>query len=89
MLHKVLGTRLNFSTTFHPQTGGQSERTIQILEGMLWMCVMDFDGQWDTHLPLIKNFITVNMQVLKWLHTKLYIEENANHLCVGKLARDI
>ena len=88
MLHKVLGTRLNFSTTFHPQTGGQSERTIQILEGMLWMCVMDFDGQWDTHLPLIKNFITVNMQVLKWFHTKLYIEENADHLCVGKLARD-
>ena len=88
MLHKVLGTRLNFSTTFHPQTGGQSERTIQILEGMLRMCVMDFDGQWDTHLPLIKNFITVNMQVLKWLHTKLYIEENADHLCVEKLARD-
>ena len=39
---------------FHPQTDGQSERTIQTLEDMLWMCVMDFGGQWDLHLPLIE-----------------------------------
>ena len=41
-LHKALGTRLDFSTVFHPQTDGQSERTIQNLEDMLRMCVMDF-----------------------------------------------
>ena len=44
-LHKALGTRLDFSTAFHPQTDGQSERTIQTLEDMLRMCVMDFGGQ--------------------------------------------
>ena len=44
-LHKAMGTRLDFSTAFHPQTDGQSERTIQILEDMLRMCVMDFGGQ--------------------------------------------
>nr|GEX61285.1 putative reverse transcriptase domain-containing protein [Tanacetum cinerariifolium] len=41
-LNKVLGTRLDMSTTYHPQTDGQSERTIQTLEDMLHACVLDF-----------------------------------------------
>ena len=44
-LYKALGTRLDFSTAFHPQTDGQSEKTIQTLEDMIRMCVMDFDSQ--------------------------------------------
>ncbi|GAA0169176.1 hypothetical protein LIER_43839 [Lithospermum erythrorhizon] len=40
-LHKVLGTKLAFSTTFHPQADGQSERTIQTLEDILRGCVLD------------------------------------------------
>ncbi|CAH1446825.1 unnamed protein product [Lactuca virosa] len=50
--HEELGTRLHFSTTYHPQTDGQSERTIQTLEDMLRACVMDFGGSWYTYLPL-------------------------------------
>ncbi|GKF07686.1 putative reverse transcriptase domain-containing protein [Tanacetum coccineum] len=51
---KELGTRLDMSTAYHPQTDGRSEHTIQTLEDMLRACVMDFGGSWDTHLPLIE-----------------------------------
>ena len=47
-----MGTKLKFNTAFHPQTDGQSERTIQILEDMLRSCVMEFKGNWDEYLPL-------------------------------------
>ncbi|GJY34339.1 putative reverse transcriptase domain-containing protein [Tanacetum coccineum] len=51
---KALGTHLDMSTAYHPQTDGQSERTIQTLEDMLRACVMDFGGSWDIHLPLVE-----------------------------------
>ncbi|GJS00610.1 putative reverse transcriptase domain-containing protein [Tanacetum coccineum] len=50
----IFYTRIDMSTAYHPQTDGQSERTIQTLEDMLRACVMDFGGSWDTHLPLIE-----------------------------------
>ena len=55
-LQKSLGTQLKFSTAFHPQTDGQSERTIQTLEDLLRACALDFGGSWDMHLHLIKFF---------------------------------
>ncbi|GJY44912.1 reverse transcriptase domain-containing protein [Tanacetum coccineum] len=51
-MQEALGTRLDMSMTYHPQTDGQSERTIQTLEDMLRACVLDFGGSWDVHLPL-------------------------------------
>ena len=51
-LQQALGSRLDFSTAFHPQTGGQTERTNQILEDMLRACALDFGGSWNEHLPL-------------------------------------
>ncbi|GJY68415.1 putative reverse transcriptase domain-containing protein [Tanacetum coccineum] len=53
-LHKALGTQLNMSTAYHPETDGQSERTIQTLEDMLRVCVLDFGNNWDRHLLLVK-----------------------------------
>ncbi|GJX52193.1 putative reverse transcriptase domain-containing protein [Tanacetum coccineum] len=54
VLQKALGTRVNMSTAYHPETDGQSERTIPTLEDMLRACVMDFGGSWDTHLLLVE-----------------------------------
>ncbi|GJW45337.1 putative reverse transcriptase domain-containing protein [Tanacetum coccineum] len=48
------GTQLNLSTAYHPQTDGQSERTIQTLEDMLRACMIDFRNGWDRHLPLVE-----------------------------------
>nr|GEW39185.1 reverse transcriptase domain-containing protein [Tanacetum cinerariifolium] len=49
---KALGTDISMSTAYHPETGGQSERTIQTLEDMLRACVIDFGKGWVKHLPL-------------------------------------
>ncbi|GKF34550.1 hypothetical protein Tco_0107750, partial [Tanacetum coccineum] len=53
-LHKALGTQLDLSTTYHPQTNGQSERTIQTLKDMLRACVINFGNGWDRYLPLVE-----------------------------------
>ncbi|GKF34852.1 reverse transcriptase domain-containing protein, partial [Tanacetum coccineum] len=53
-LQKALGTNLDMSTTYRPQTDGQSERTIQTLEDMLRAYVIDFGNIWDSHFPLVE-----------------------------------
>ena len=53
-LQEALGTKLNFSTAFHPQTDGQSERVIQILEDMLRCCILELKGSWEKYLPLVE-----------------------------------
>ncbi|GKB14904.1 putative reverse transcriptase domain-containing protein [Tanacetum coccineum] len=53
-LQSALGTQLDMSTVYHPETDGQSERTIQTLEDMLRACVIDFGKGWERHLPLVE-----------------------------------
>ncbi|GKE34314.1 putative reverse transcriptase domain-containing protein [Tanacetum coccineum] len=53
-LNEALDTQLDMSTAYHPQTDGQSERTIQTLKDMLRACVIDFGKGWDRHLPLVE-----------------------------------
>jgi hypothetical protein len=53
-LQKEMGTQLNFSSAYHPQSDGQSERTIQTLEDMLRSVVVDRSGQWEPALPLVE-----------------------------------
>ncbi|GJT00571.1 reverse transcriptase domain-containing protein, partial [Tanacetum coccineum] len=52
-MQEALGTRLDMSTAYQPQTNGQSERALQTLKDMLRACVLDFEGSWDVHLSLV------------------------------------
>ncbi|WMV32392.1 hypothetical protein MTR67_025777 [Solanum verrucosum] len=51
-LYEELGTQLTFRTALHPQTDGQSERTIQMLEDICRAYVIDFGKHWDKFLLL-------------------------------------
>ncbi|GJX36386.1 reverse transcriptase domain-containing protein [Tanacetum coccineum] len=53
-MQSALGTQLDMSTTYHPHTDGQSERTIQTLKDMLQVCVIDFGKGRERHLPLVE-----------------------------------
>nr|GEV28495.1 putative reverse transcriptase domain-containing protein [Tanacetum cinerariifolium] len=73
-LNKALGTQLDMSMAYHPQTDGQSERTIQTLEDMLRACVIDFGKGYDRHLPLVEfsynnnYYITIKASSFKALY---------------------
>lgn len=59
--------QLKFSTAYHPQTDGQSERTIQTLEDMLRSCVLQFGGSWEDHLHLVEFSYNNSYQVSIWM----------------------
>ncbi|XP_027922676.1 uncharacterized protein LOC114180567 [Vigna unguiculata] len=46
-LQSALGSKLTMSSTYHPQTDGQSKRTIQSLEDLLRTCILDHFSAWD------------------------------------------
>jgi hypothetical protein len=50
-LHETLDTQLHFSSTYHPQTDGQTERVKQILEDILRACALQYGRSWDKSLP--------------------------------------
>ena len=62
-LFKGLGTQLNFSIVYHPQTNGKTGRVNNILEDMLRMYVMDKPGKWEDHLHLVEFSYNNHFQV--------------------------
>ncbi|GKA94113.1 putative reverse transcriptase domain-containing protein [Tanacetum coccineum] len=73
-LNKALGSRLDMSTAYHPETNGQSERTIQTLEHILRACVLDFGKGWDRHLPLLNGPEIIHETTKKIVQTKNRIQ---------------
>jgi hypothetical protein len=62
-----MDTQLNFSSAYHPQIDGQTERTDQILEDMLRACALKYGTSWDKSLSYAKfsynNSIQVSLNV--------------------------
>ncbi|GJS18768.1 putative reverse transcriptase domain-containing protein [Tanacetum coccineum] len=88
-LQSALGTNLDMSTAYHPQTDGQSERTIQTLEDMLRACAIDFGKGWVNHLPLVEfsynnsYHASIKAAPFEALYGRLYGRKCSPHLFVG------
>ncbi|GJY50358.1 putative reverse transcriptase domain-containing protein [Tanacetum coccineum] len=81
---KGLGTSLDMSTAYHPETYGQSERTIQTLEDMLRACVIDFGKGWVNHLPLVEfSYNNSYHASIKAAPFEALMVESVVHLFVG------
>nr|GEV37245.1 putative reverse transcriptase domain-containing protein [Tanacetum cinerariifolium] len=88
-LNKALGTRLDMSTAYHPETDGQSERTIQTLEDMLRACVLDLGKGWDKHLPLVECSYnnSYHTSIKAALFEVLYGRKCRSPICWAELSR--
>jgi transposase InsO family protein len=79
-LQSTLGTQLNLSTAYHPETDGQTERVNQVMEDMLRMYVMDNQTQWEKYLLWYSlPTITIIIVPSECHHTKLCMEGHAEH----------
>ena len=84
-LQRSLGSKLKFSTAFHPKTDGQLERTIQIIEDILRACILDFKGSWDDHLHLVEfSYNNTIRLVSRWLHMRHSMGESADSCVLGR-----
>ncbi|GJZ00007.1 putative reverse transcriptase domain-containing protein [Tanacetum coccineum] len=89
-LNKALGTQLDMITAYHPETDGQSERTIQTLEDMLRACVINFGKVGiDTYPWWSFRTITVITLVSKLHHLKLSMAENVDRICWAEIKKRI
>ncbi|TYK06357.1 reverse transcriptase [Cucumis melo var. makuwa] len=100
-VQKAMGTKLKFSTAFHPQTDGQLERTIQTLEDMLRARALQFKENWDTHLSLMEfaynnsyqsiglELVQVTSDNIKLIKENLKISQDRQKSYADKRRRDL
>jgi transposase InsO family protein len=83
-LHESMDMKLNFSSAYHPQTDGQTERTNQVLEDMLRACALKYGGSWDKSLPFAEfsynNSYQANLKMAPF--EALYVGSAELH-CIG------
>nr|GEY88851.1 putative reverse transcriptase domain-containing protein [Tanacetum cinerariifolium] len=86
-LQKALGMNLDMSTAYHPQTDGQSERTIQLLKDMLRAYMIDFGSSWDRHLPLVELSYnnSYHASIKAAPYEALYRRKCRSHVCWNKV----
>nr|GFC59505.1 retrotransposon protein, putative, Ty3-gypsy subclass [Tanacetum cinerariifolium] len=72
-LQKAWGSRLKFSTAFHPQTDGQSEHTIQTLEDMLRSCALEWTGNWDDYICLVGERVIEGPEMIEATNAKVAV----------------
>ncbi|GJW75516.1 putative reverse transcriptase domain-containing protein [Tanacetum coccineum] len=79
----ALGTNLNMSIAYHPQTDGQSKWTIQTLKDMLRACVIDFGKGWVNHLPLVEFSYNNSYHTLaaRPHHSKHFMVKSCSPVC--------
>jgi hypothetical protein len=83
-LHESMDTKLNFSSAYHPQTDGQTERTNQGLEEMLTACALKHGRSWDKSLPYAEFSYNNSYQAsLKMAHLKHFTDESVEHRFIG------
>jgi transposase InsO family protein len=62
--HENMSTKLNFSTTYHRQTDGQTERTNQVLEDMLRACALQHGGSWEKVYHMLNSHIIIVIRLV-------------------------
>jgi transposase InsO family protein len=77
-LQQAMGTKLDFSTAYHPQSDGQTERVNKILEDLLRACVLTSDRDWESSLPYAKfSYNNSHQASIKMSPFEAFMEENA------------
>ncbi|GKB60513.1 putative reverse transcriptase domain-containing protein [Tanacetum coccineum] len=86
---KALGTELSMSTTYHPKTDKQSERTIQTLEDILRACVINFGKGWVKHFPLAEFSYnnSYHASIKAAPYEALYVQKCRSPVCWAKLEK--
>jgi hypothetical protein len=83
-LHKSMDTKLNFSSAYHPQIDGQTERTNQILEDMLRVCSLKYEEIGIRVCHMLNSRTTIAIRLAsRWLRMKLYMDDCAEPRCSG------
>lgn len=83
-LFQLLGTKLSFSTAFHPQTDGQTERINRVIEEVLRAYVSARHTDWDTRLTPVEFAINNSVQASTG-HSPFYLNSGRHPLTPGTL----